>query len=149
MTKTKELSVHNQKFNRGAADFESWFNNNKNLFYSELNALKKMVSDPESCVSIGIGNGLFAEELGIKSGVEPSTGMAELARARGIAALLPCYFSYLEVYKHHKSKLEYNNNPIYLDWATAYAEEDFEELVSNLIDILEKNITEEKYILIC
>jgi len=65
--------------------------------------------------------------------------------ARGIAALLPCYFSYLEVYKYHKSKLEYNNNPIYLDWAAAYAEEDFEELVIDLIDILEKNITEENY----
>jgi len=84
MTKTKKLSVHNQKFNRGAVDFESWFKNNKNLFYSELNALKEMISDPKNCVSIGIGNGLFAEELGIKKGVEPSIGMAELARAKGI-----------------------------------------------------------------
>lgn len=84
MAKTKELSIHNKKFNRGAVDFESWFKNNENLFYSELNALNEMVSDPENCVSIGIGNGLFAEKMGIKKGVEPSTAMAELARAKGI-----------------------------------------------------------------
>jgi len=65
--------------------------------------------------------------------------------ARGIAALLPCYYSYLEVYKHHKSELKYNNNHLYLEWASAYKEKSFEELVSDLIEILEKNITEENY----
>lgn len=79
-----KLSVNNEKFNQGAEDFEIWFKNNKNLFLSELNALEKMVTDPEKCISIGIGNGLFAERLGIKKGVEPSEGMAELARAKGI-----------------------------------------------------------------
>ncbi|MFW6001500.1 MAG: hypothetical protein ACOCQE_03920, partial [Halanaerobium sp.] len=56
-----KLSVNNEKFNQGAEDFEIWFNNNKNLFISELKALEKMVTDPENCISIGIGNGLFAE----------------------------------------------------------------------------------------
>lgn len=82
-----KLSVNNEKFNQGAEDFEIWFNNNKNLFISELKALEKMVTDPENCISIGIGNGLFAEKLGIKKGVEPSHGMAELARAKGIEVI--------------------------------------------------------------
>ncbi|MFW6294644.1 MAG: hypothetical protein ACOC1M_02860 [Halanaerobium sp.] len=62
-----KLSVNNEKFNQGAEDFEIWFNNNKNLFISELKALEKMVTDPENCISIGICNGLFAEKLGIKN----------------------------------------------------------------------------------
>jgi ubiquinone/menaquinone biosynthesis C-methylase UbiE len=79
-----KLSVNNEKFNHGAEDFEIWFKNNKNLFMSEFNALKKMVTDPENCISVGVGNGLFAKKLGIKKGVEPSEGMAELARKKGI-----------------------------------------------------------------
>ncbi|PNS00440.1 type 11 methyltransferase [Petrotoga mexicana DSM 14811] len=76
-----------QAFNEGAVDFETWFKNNEKLFYSELNALKKMVINPEKCISIGIGDGLFAEKLGIKIGVEPSKSMAELARKRGIKVI--------------------------------------------------------------
>ena len=89
MTKIKSkklarLELNNEKFNQGAEDFEIWFKNNENLFLTELNALAKMVTKPEKCVSIGIGNGLFAEKLGIKRGVEPSQAMADLARAKGI-----------------------------------------------------------------
>lgn len=82
-----KLSVNNEKFNQGAEDFEIWFKNNKNLFMSEFKALEKMVTDPENCISIGVGNGLFAVKLGIKKGVEPSKGMADLARAKGIEVL--------------------------------------------------------------
>jgi len=82
-----KLTVNNEKFNQGAEDFEIWFKNNEKLFLSELKALEQMVTEPEKCVSIGIGNGLFAEKLGIKKGVEPSSGMAELARAKGIEVI--------------------------------------------------------------
>ncbi|MCC3144545.1 class I SAM-dependent methyltransferase [Halanaerobium sp. Z-7514] len=82
--KMNSLELNMEKFNQGAADFEIWFKNNENIFLTELNALAKMVTKPEKCVSIGIGNGLFAEKLGIKRGVEPSHAMADLARARGI-----------------------------------------------------------------
>ena len=86
--KTKDkLAVNNEKFNKGAEDFEIWFKNNENLFLTEFKAVQKMVTDPENCVSIGVGNGLFAEKLGIKKGVEPSEGMADLARAKGIEVI--------------------------------------------------------------
>lgn len=71
-------------FQKSALDFEKWFEKNENIFNSELEALKKMVTDSKHCLSVGIGNGMFAEKLGIKYGVEPSEGMAELARKRGI-----------------------------------------------------------------
>ncbi|MFW6028949.1 MAG: class I SAM-dependent methyltransferase [Halanaerobiales bacterium] len=79
--------THNNKFNKGAKDFETWFNNNEILFKSELKALKKMLRDPENCLSVGIGNGLFANKLGIKQGIEPSEGMANLAREKGIKVI--------------------------------------------------------------
>ncbi|MFN2340417.1 MAG: class I SAM-dependent methyltransferase [Halanaerobium sp.] len=82
-----KLSNNNQKFNQGAEDFEIWFKNNKNIFMTEFKALEKMVSDPQNCISIGIGNGLLAEKLGIKKGIEPSQAMAELARKKGIEVI--------------------------------------------------------------
>ena len=82
-----KLSNNNQKFNQGAEDFEIWFKNNKNIFMTEFKALEKMVTDPENCISIGIGNGLLAEKLGIKKGIEPSQAMAELARKKGIEVI--------------------------------------------------------------
>jgi len=42
------------------------------------------LTNPENAVSIGVGSGLFASKLGIKYGVEPAKGMADLARKRGI-----------------------------------------------------------------
>lgn len=88
MAKTKkEITKHNDKFNKGSKNFEIWFENNENLFLSELNALKEMVTDPGNCLSIGVGNGLFAEKLGIKKGVEPAAGMANLAREKGIEVI--------------------------------------------------------------
>ncbi|ADQ14168.1 methyltransferase domain-containing protein [Halanaerobium hydrogeniformans] len=82
--KLNRLELNQEKFNQGAEDFEIWFKNNENLFLTELNALAKMITKPEKCLSVGIGNGLFAEKLDIKKGVEPSQAMADLARARGI-----------------------------------------------------------------
>jgi hydroxymethylpyrimidine/phosphomethylpyrimidine kinase len=71
-------------FQKSALDFEEWFKKNKNVFDSELKALEEMVTDPEHCLSVGVGNGMFAEKLGIRYGVEPAEGMVALARKRGI-----------------------------------------------------------------
>nr|AGF93057.1 methyltransferase type 11 [uncultured organism] len=74
-------------FEEEAADFDSWFENNKNVFESEFKAEKKLMINPENAVSIGVGSGLFASRLGIKHGVEPASGMAELAREKGIEVM--------------------------------------------------------------
>ncbi len=71
-------------FEEEAADFDSWFENNKNVFESEFKAEEKLMLNAENAVSIGVGSGLFASRLGIKHGVEPARGMAELAREKGI-----------------------------------------------------------------
>ncbi|MFW6072401.1 MAG: bifunctional hydroxymethylpyrimidine kinase/phosphomethylpyrimidine kinase [Thermoplasmatota archaeon] len=74
-------------FEEEASDFDSWFENNKNVFESEFKAEEKLMVDPENAVSIGVGSGLFASRLGIKHGVEPASGMAELAREKGIKVI--------------------------------------------------------------
>ncbi len=74
-------------FEEEAADFDSWFENNKNVFESEFKAEEELMLDPEDAVSIGVGSGLFASRLGIKHGVEPAKGMAELAREKGIKVM--------------------------------------------------------------
>jgi len=71
-------------FEGEAEDFDSWFDKNKVVFESEFLAEKHLLEEPENAVSIGVGSGLFASRLGIKYGVEPAKGMAELARKRGI-----------------------------------------------------------------
>ncbi|MFO7980313.1 MAG: bifunctional hydroxymethylpyrimidine kinase/phosphomethylpyrimidine kinase [Candidatus Aminicenantes bacterium] len=67
-----------------AEDFDAWFDKNRFIFESELLAEKHFLKNPENAVSIGVGSGLFASKLGIKYGVEPAKGMAELAKKRGI-----------------------------------------------------------------
>lgn len=74
-------------FEEEAEDFDSWFENNKNVFESEFKAEKELMVNPENAVSIGVGSGLFASRLGIKYGVEPATGMAELSKEKGINAM--------------------------------------------------------------
>jgi len=71
-------------FEEEAEDFDAWFDLNRFIFESELLAEKHFLKNPENAVSIGVGSGLFASKLGIKYGVEPAKGMAELARKRGI-----------------------------------------------------------------
>ncbi|MGC9308396.1 MAG: bifunctional hydroxymethylpyrimidine kinase/phosphomethylpyrimidine kinase [Thermoplasmatota archaeon] len=72
-------------FEGSAADFDAWFDKNRNVFQSELLAEKELLLHPENAVSIGVGSGLFASHLGIKYGVEPAEDMAERARKRGIS----------------------------------------------------------------
>ena len=65
-------------------EYEEWFVQNSAVYYSELKAIRDISVVPENAVEIGIGSGLFAEPLGIKTGIEPSEAMREKAKERGI-----------------------------------------------------------------
>jgi ubiquinone/menaquinone biosynthesis C-methylase UbiE len=65
-------------------EYEEWFIENKILFQSELLALKQVVPVGKTGVEIGIGTGIFAEKLDIKSGIDPSENMMVYARKRGL-----------------------------------------------------------------
>ena len=65
-------------------EYEEWFIQNSFVYSSELKAIKDISVVPENAVEVGIGSGLFAEPLGIKTGIEPSEAMREKAKERGI-----------------------------------------------------------------
>jgi ubiquinone/menaquinone biosynthesis C-methylase UbiE len=71
-------------FDNLASEYEAWFIENKVLFQSELLALKRVVPVDKKGVEIGIGSGIFAEQLGIRFGIDPSEKMLEYARQRGL-----------------------------------------------------------------
>lgn len=67
-----------------ADEYESWFTENNHLFMSEAEAIRSLLPEFEKGIEIGVGTGLFANALGIKEGVEPSSAMRAKAAARGI-----------------------------------------------------------------
>jgi SAM-dependent methyltransferase len=73
-----------ENFNQHADKYDNWFDVNKYVFQSELNALSKAFSVTENVIEAGIGSGIFAVPLGIKDGVEPSEAMRERAENKGL-----------------------------------------------------------------
>lgn len=71
-------------FDTLASEYEAWFVENKIPFQSELLALKQVVPGDKKGVEIGVGSGIFAEQLGIRYGIDPSETMLEYARQRGL-----------------------------------------------------------------
>ena len=77
-------------FDQYASDYDAWFLENQNLLYSEVKLVAHFLSNPGDVFSVGCGSGLFEEildkefKITIKNGLEPSVGMAEIARKRGL-----------------------------------------------------------------
>ncbi|MDE7152903.1 MAG: class I SAM-dependent methyltransferase [Muribaculaceae bacterium] len=77
-------------FDEYASKYDAWFLNNRNTLYSEVNLVESVLRDAGRVLSVGCGSGLFEkilrDERGIvvADGIEPSAGMAEIARKRGM-----------------------------------------------------------------
>lgn len=83
-----------KSFDQYASAYDAWFLDNRNVLYSEVNLVASTLRDAGRVLSVGCGSGLFEkilrEEYGITitDGIEPSTGMAEIARKRGLKVTL-------------------------------------------------------------
>ena len=75
-------------FNAIAKEYDQRFDDNKNTFHSELEAMKYFLPKQGKGLEIGVGTGRFAMELGIKYGIEPSEPMADIAKQRGIDVII-------------------------------------------------------------
>ncbi|MFW5886345.1 MAG: class I SAM-dependent methyltransferase [Bacteroidota bacterium] len=73
-----------QPFEEFTQEYEDWFTKNNNIYQSELNAIKEFILSNKDGIEIGIGAGKFAIPLGIKTGIDPSPKMAEMARNKGL-----------------------------------------------------------------
>ena len=78
-------------FDKYASEYDSWFCDNHNVLLSEARLVAEVLKNaPGAILSVGCGSGLFEiilkENFGINvtDGVEPSSGMAEIARSRGM-----------------------------------------------------------------
>ncbi len=80
----------NSNFDQYASDYDAWFMDNKNLLYSEVKLVAHFLDNPGEVFSVGCGSGLFEYildkefNISIKNAIEPSTGMAEIAKKRGL-----------------------------------------------------------------
>lgn len=54
----------------------------------------------------------------------------------GITAVLPCYWTYAEIAKYHKDKINRNSKELYKEWAAYYLESDYLELVNRIKKIV-------------
>ena len=71
-------------FDKYFEDYDQWYENNKSIYLSELEAFKKVIPINKKGLEIGVGTGRFAEPLGIEYGVDPSESMLSIAKKRGI-----------------------------------------------------------------
>jgi SAM-dependent methyltransferase len=68
-------------------EYEKWFQEHNIVYESELQAVREMLPVCGKGLEIGVGSGRFAAPLGIRTGVEPSPRMGELARQKGISVI--------------------------------------------------------------
>jgi ubiquinone/menaquinone biosynthesis C-methylase UbiE len=71
-------------FETSASIYDQWYEDYPTIFCSEILALRALLPPKGRWAEIGVGTGRFAAELGIRIGIEPTEGMATLARNRGI-----------------------------------------------------------------
>jgi ubiquinone/menaquinone biosynthesis C-methylase UbiE len=82
--------MNKKAFDEYAEKYDSWFLKNMIVLESEVALLAHFLKNPGHALSVGCGSGLFEMLLQknynivIEEGIEPSTGMAEIARNRGL-----------------------------------------------------------------
>ncbi len=81
-----------KSFDEYASTYDAWFLDNINVLSSEVALVAATLADaPLPILSVGCGSGLFEDILRkeyriiVNDGVEPSKGMAEIARKRGMS----------------------------------------------------------------
>ena len=82
--------LQTEVFNENVKAYEAWYKKYPEVYQSELAAIKKQfLKLPENIkgIEVGLGTGKFAQSLGIKEGIEPSSKMANKAIKRGIEVM--------------------------------------------------------------
>lgn len=121
-------------FDQYASTYDAWFLDNINVLTSEVALVAATLRDAKAPIlSVGCGSGLFEDilrrEYGIEvtDGVEPSTGMAEIARKRGLHVEIAT----AEEYEYPRGKYQtviFNGSPSYIT--------DFDAVIAKVYDML-------------
>lgn len=75
-------------FDKFYKKYDAWYERNKFAYFSELEAVKKVLPREGTGLEIGVGTGRFAAALGIQYGIDPSKKCLEIAKKRGIKVKL-------------------------------------------------------------
>jgi len=82
--------MDNKSFDQYANQYDAWFLKNEHVLNSEVKLVAHFLKDAGNVFSVGCGSGLFEMilekeyNIAIRNGIEPSSGMAEIARKRGL-----------------------------------------------------------------
>lgn len=76
-----------EPFEKYSEKYEGWFEKNKFVYESEVQAIKELFPKVKKSIEIGVGSGKFAVPLGIKIGIDPSPRMRKIAQQRGIEVI--------------------------------------------------------------
>ncbi|MFP3946553.1 MAG: class I SAM-dependent methyltransferase [Archaeoglobaceae archaeon] len=75
-------------FNEFAGEYDQWFDRNKLVFESEVQAIKRFLPEGECRgLEVGTGSGRFASAFGL-TGIDPAKSMVKIARDRGVDVLV-------------------------------------------------------------
>jgi SAM-dependent methyltransferase len=88
--RTRQGNSGASPFDDLALEYDAWFDKEGSLIFSiEVQALKSLLPVlPKPWLEIGVGSGRFAQVLGIKTGIDPSSKLLQIAKSRGITTLL-------------------------------------------------------------
>jgi ubiquinone/menaquinone biosynthesis C-methylase UbiE len=71
-------------FDKNAERYDRWYDKNKEIFLSEVEALSYFMPSTGIGIEIGVGTGRFAQKLNIAYGIDPSVKMLRKAKKRGV-----------------------------------------------------------------
>jgi ubiquinone/menaquinone biosynthesis C-methylase UbiE len=75
-------------FDEYAGDYDRWFDEHRDIYTTQVRLLRDAVPQTGHGLELGVGSGRFAHPLGIRSGIDPSLKLIEMARSRGVEAVL-------------------------------------------------------------
>ncbi len=75
-------------FDEFAPEYDRWFDENQDVYSAQLRILRAAVPRSGRGLEVGVGTGRFAEPLCIRSGIDPSRRLLELAKSRGIDVVI-------------------------------------------------------------
>ncbi len=71
-------------FEKSAERYDRWYEENEEVYRSELKAVKKLLPKGGKSLEIGVGSGRFAAPLKLTVGLDPAEAMLNIAKKRGV-----------------------------------------------------------------